>query len=166
VVPTGDPGPTLAADAPLSALGAFLKTLQREKIRFQVIGMTAAILQGAPGGTIDTDLWIDLPEREYMRVNNLAHQLGGKLLAPTAVEIEDGVLLNFCYRIDGVASFNTEYRRAKWIEWEGVRVKVLPLASVIRSKEAAGREKDLAVLPLLRATASCSAVRRKNDKLR
>jgi hypothetical protein len=30
--------------------------------------MSAAILQGAPATTLDTDLWIDLPERQYVRV--------------------------------------------------------------------------------------------------
>jgi hypothetical protein len=87
-----------------------------------------------------------------MRVMNLAHQLGAKLMAKTVVALSDGTLMNFCYRIDGVASFRTEYQRAKWIEWQGVPVKVLPLERVIRSKEAAARDKDLAVLPMLRNT--------------
>jgi predicted nucleotidyltransferase len=38
------------------------------------------------------------------------------------------------------------------IELEGARVRVLRLERVIRAKEAAGRPKDLAVLPVLRAT--------------
>lgn len=151
----------LAAGEGLSPLGALLAAIARAKIRFQVIGMTAAILQGAPGATIDTDLWIDLPERQYMRVINLAHQLGASLLSATVVAMTDGVLVNFCFSIHGVASFETEYRRAKWIAWEGQRVKVLPLARIIRSKEAAGREKDLAVLPLLRSTLAADRIRRR-----
>lgn len=33
--------------------------------------MSAAILQGVPATTLDTDLWIDLPERQYARVAHL-----------------------------------------------------------------------------------------------
>ena len=38
------------------------------------------------------------------------------------------------------------------IDLEGIRVRVLELSRVIRAKEFAGRAKDLAVLPVLRAT--------------
>jgi hypothetical protein len=62
VEPAGDAGRAVGTDAKLSPLGALLAALVAEKIRFQVIGMTAAILQGAPGVTLDADLWIDLPE--------------------------------------------------------------------------------------------------------
>jgi hypothetical protein len=53
-----------------------------------------------------------------------------------------------------LASFRTEYRRTKLIKWEGVPVRVLPIERVIRSKEAAGRSKDLAMLPVLRDIAA------------
>ena len=49
---------------------------------------------------------------------------------------------------------STEYRRAELIEWEGAVVRVLPLERIIRSKEAADRDKDRAVLPLLRDIAA------------
>jgi hypothetical protein len=35
-----------------------------------MIGMSAAIVQGVPGSTIDVDFWMDLPERQYMRPMN------------------------------------------------------------------------------------------------
>jgi len=38
--------------------------------------MSAAILQGCPATTLDTDLWIDLPPREYMRVLRLCLKPG------------------------------------------------------------------------------------------
>ncbi len=39
--------------------------LSTEKIRFQLIGMSAAVLQGVPVATFDVDLWLDLPSRQY-----------------------------------------------------------------------------------------------------
>lgn len=117
--------------------------------------MTAAILQGTPGMTFDTDLWVDLPERQYMRLINLSLRLGAEMVRQTIVTLSDGTMVNFCYRIDGVASFRTEYRRAERMEWHGVSVRVLPLERIIRSKEAAGRDKDLAILPILRDVLAC-----------
>jgi hypothetical protein len=76
------------------------------------------------------------------------------MVRQTVVELSDGSLINFCYRICGVASFATEYRRAKTLVWRGVRLKVLPLERIIRSKEVAGRPKDLAILPILRDVAA------------
>ena len=54
----------------LSPLAELVHTLSEEGIRFQIAGMSAAVLQGVPATTLDTDIWIDLPQREY--VNNLA----------------------------------------------------------------------------------------------
>jgi hypothetical protein len=112
--------------------------------------MSAALLQGVPATTFDTDLWIDLPERQYMRAINIARQLGAKMIANTVVELDDGVLVNFLYRVDGLASFRTEAKRALQITWLGTNVKVLPLDRLIKSKEVVARPKDLAHLPILR----------------
>lgn len=114
--------------------------------------MTAAILQGVPASTIDVDLWIDLPERQDVRLLNVAVKLGGNILAQTLLALEDDTLVNFLYRVDGLASFGTEARRALRLPWLKGMVKVLPLERIIRSKEFIGRPKDLAHLPLLRDT--------------
>ncbi len=47
-------------------------TLGAEKIRYQLIGMSAAVLQGVPVATIDVDFWLDLPARQ-MRPKDPAH---------------------------------------------------------------------------------------------
>ena len=60
--------------------------------------------------------------------------------------------VNFVYHLDGVGSFQREYRSAKWIRWYGQRMAVLPLARIIKSKATVGRPKDVAQLPALRAT--------------
>jgi hypothetical protein len=64
----------------LSPLARLIHSLRAEKIRFQVAGMSAAVLQGVPATTLDTDLWIDLPPRQYMRILNLCRRLGATLL--------------------------------------------------------------------------------------
>ena len=112
--------------------------------------MSGAILQGVPATTLDTDLWIDLPERQYMRPINLAIRVGGEMVRQTVVALRDGALVNFLYRVDGLASFTTEWRRAVEVPWCGGPTKVLGLDRLISSKEFVGREKDIAHLPLLR----------------
>lgn len=89
-----------------------------------------------------------------MRPINLALKLGATMVRQTVISLTDGSLVNFCYRLDAVASFGTEWKRARELPWNGMMVKMLPLERIIRSKEAAGRDKDIAMLPLLRDIAA------------
>jgi hypothetical protein len=114
--------------------------------------MSAAILQGCPATTLDTDLWIDLPPRQYMRLLRLCQSLGAQVRANTVVDLSDGSTVNFLYRVDGLSSFSREYRGARKIAWLGTTVAVLPLERILRSKKFVGRAKDLAHLPLLEET--------------
>jgi hypothetical protein len=115
--------------------------------------MSAAILQGVPATTLDTDIWIGLPDRQYVRVLAVCQRLGATTLARTVVSLRDDTLVNFLYRVDGLADFDAESKRAVHLKWFGMRVPVLPLASIIRSKETVLREKDIAHLPLLKKIA-------------
>jgi len=111
--------------------------------------MSAAILQGVPATTLDTDFWIDLPPRQYIRILRLCQTLGATIRANTVVDLSDGSAVNFLYRVDGLRSFDYEFKRARRLHWLGARVAVLPLARIYRSKKFVGRPKDLAHLPLL-----------------
>jgi hypothetical protein len=145
-------GRAVAHARELSPLARFIHALKQEKIRFQVAGMSAAVLQGCPATTLDTDLWIDLPPRQYMRILRLCQKLNATTLANTVVELNDGTILNFLYRVDGLRSFAHEFRSARRLNWLGTSVAVLPLARILLSKKAVGRPKDLAHLPLLEQT--------------
>ena len=114
--------------------------------------MSAAILQGCPATTLDTDLWINLPARQYMRVLRLCQKLGATVRANTVVDLSDGSAVNFLYHVDGLRSFAREFREARRLKWLGTTVAVLPLSRILRSKRAVGRPKDLAHLPLLEQT--------------
>ncbi len=114
--------------------------------------MSAAILQGVPATTLDSDIWLDLPTRAYPRVLELCGRLGATPLAPTTVGLSDDSLVNFLYRVDGVRSFAAEAKHAMWLRCLGTTVLVLPLARILKSKEAIQRPKGIAHLPLLRQT--------------
>jgi hypothetical protein len=101
-------------DAPSpSALARLVDALAEEGIRFQFAGMTAAILQGVPATTLDTDIWLELPERRYVKALDIAKKLGAEILTRTVVALDDDTLVNFLYRIDGLKTFADEYERAE-----------------------------------------------------
>ena len=149
MVRASHPRRTISSRRRLPELGLLLREFKKEKIRFQLAGMVAAVLQGVPAGTIDTDLWVDIPERSYPRLLGIAQRMGGSVLARPVVALRDDTLVNFLFRLDGLRSFSEEYPKARRLSFAGQVVRVLPLRSIIRSKKAVGRPKDIAFLPLL-----------------
>lgn len=148
-------------DAPSpSALARLVDALAEEGIRFQFAGMTAAILQGVPATTLDTDIWLELPERRYVKALDIAKKLGAEILARTVVALDDDTLVNFLYRIDGLKTFADKYERAEVLDWLGRQIRVLPLQRIIASKKHIRRPKDIAHLPLLNQTLKLKAIRR------
>ncbi len=119
--------------------------------------MSAAILQGAPATTLNTDIWVESPERQFVKLTQIILELGGTMLAPTVAALADDSLVNFLPRVDGLRSFSEEYRKARKIAWQNTTVAVLPIRSIIKSKETIRRPKDLAHLPLLKQTLKMSA---------
>jgi hypothetical protein len=126
----------------LRPLGRLLAALEEEQIRFILIGMSAAIAQGVMGTTLDVDLWIDLPSRRYMQVQNLARRLGAIAAANTVVYLSDGTPVNFVYEVTGLGLFAKELARAVRLPFHGRMVAVLPLTRIRKSKTAVGRDKD------------------------
>jgi len=104
--------------------------------------MSAAILQGVIVTTLDVDMWVDLPERQYVRLMNLVVKQGGTALAPTLYALADGRLVNFLFTVHGVRNFDTEYKNAVNAKIEGATVRVLPLERILKSKKTVLRDKD------------------------
>jgi predicted nucleotidyltransferase len=137
-----------------------LQALDALRVRYLLVGMGAALVQGAPGTTQDLDLWFGRLDPEKIR--EAAQRAGGfytsglGLQPPTlggaGLERVDLVLT-----AQGLGSFEDEYSRAREFDLDAVRVRVLPLERVIVSKRAANRAKDLAQLPLLEAALAAQA---------
>lgn len=124
-------------------------------MRYLVIGLGAAVLQGAPVSTQDIDLWFEHPGSDAVRAAAAAvgafwisaFGLQPPGLGGTGLERIDTVLT-----AHGLASFDAEYAGAVPMMIDGIPVKVLPLARVIASKRATNRPKDVAAMPALEAT--------------
>jgi len=146
------PRRALADERHVSPLARLMGALRVEKIRFQLIGMSAAVLQGVPVATLDVELWLDLPSRQYMRVVNLASAQGAKLARNTVVELTDGTLVNFIFEVTGLSSFATELRKARKLRFNGMDVPVMPLESIRKRKTAIMRPKDSAHIHYINET--------------
>jgi len=124
------------------ALVRLLEALEAEKIRYVIIGMSAAIAQGVLTNTLDVDLWIDLPARQYMRVLNIARGVGANVAANTVVYLENGIPVNFVYEVTGLGKFGSETKHSPRVLIAGHATPVLPLEKIVQSKQAIGRDKD------------------------
>lgn len=114
--------------------------------------MSAAILQGVPATTIDTDIWVALPERQFVRLTAIVLRENGTMLAPTVAALEDDSIVNFIPRVDGIGDFATELENAVVLDWNGMRIPVLSLERILQSKKFLRRPKDVAHIPLIEQT--------------
>ena len=133
-----------------------LEALETENIRFMLIGMSAAIVQGLMETTLDVDLWMDLPARQYMRVQNIARKTGATMGANTVAYLEDGTPVNFVFgEVGGLGSFAAEFRHTQPMRFRGKRIPVLKLERILKSKETLRRDKDLAHIIHIRNLLRC-----------
>jgi hypothetical protein len=113
-------------------------------------GMSAANLQGVLASTVDVDVWIDLPARQYMRVINLCRKLKATIQSPNKIFLSDETSVDFIYEIGGLKTFEKEYPRANWLPFHGLEIPVLSLKQICKSKETVARDKDKLHILLIR----------------
>lgn len=138
----------------LVEVGRLLQELHLEAV---LIGNAGAALQGAPVTTIDLDFLFRKTPRNLTKLKGLARGLDAVVLRPyypasemyRVVRERDGLQLDFMATIHGARSFEAVRARAVTIEIDRVPLLVASLADIIRSKRAARRPRDLAVLEIL-----------------
>ena len=150
-----------------SAERALLQALNALGVRYLIVGMGAALIEGAPGTTQDLDLWFGQIDEERLR--QAARMAGGFYtsglgLHPPALGGEGLDRVDLVLGASGIESFETEFKDARDYDLDGVRVKVLPLERVIVSKRAAKRPKDSAQLPMLEAALAARKARQEGEK--
>jgi len=145
-----------------------LSRLADHEVKFIVVGMTAGALQGAPVTTIDVDI---VHSRDPENVGRLLRALGEldavyrhdpRGLRPTESHLlsEGHQLLRTKHgdldclgTIDQGRGYDDLLPHTVEMSLDdGKKIKVLDLPGLIEAKERAGRPKDLAALPVLRAT--------------
>ncbi len=144
------------ADSPLTdAERRFLLALERHGVRFMMVGMSAALLQGARGATEDIDLWFADPGDPG--IVKAAAEVGAIYLSGSfgmrPPGVSGGALgdrIDVVTHMHGLDRFDEEASRASLIvHLDGIDLPVLKLERILASKRAAGRPKDLAQIPAL-----------------
>lgn len=145
-----------------------LQVLLKRKVRFMVVGLSAATLQGAPVVTQDVDLWFEnLAEPEIARA---LQEIGAAYVPPgnfnppmfagAGAELFDIVL-----RMDGLGTFADEIKNCVDIPLGRQKLKALSLERILASKIAANRAKDRLTIPVLRdALAATRFIKRRVKK--
>ena len=135
---------------------SFLVALQELGVRYMVVGLTAAVMQGADTLTADIDLWF--ADRNDPNIHEAARRAGGiwipgsfGMMPPMIGGDTLGDRFDVVLTLSGLEDFSIESQTAKTIDVDGLALPVLPLERIIHSKRAAGRPKDQAVLPALEA---------------
>lgn len=130
----------------------FLTELDERGVRYMIVGLTAASLQGANTTTVDIDLWFE--STADSRIREAAQAAGGMWVSgfgmmPAQLGGPLGDRFDVVLHMSGLGRFEEEYPRALPMAVEGVAVRLLPLDRILASKRAANRPKDLAVIPAL-----------------
>lgn len=130
-----------------------LQILLKRKVRFMVVGLSAATLQGAPVVTQDVDLWFeDLGEPKISRA---LQEVGAAYVPPSInnppmLAGKGAELFDIVIRMDGLGTFADEIRHCIDIPLGRQKLKVLSLERILASKIAANRAKDKLTIPVLR----------------
>jgi hypothetical protein len=148
-----------------------LEALEAEGVRYVIIGGTAAAIGGASHVTFDLDITPARDEANLDRVAAALRRLDARVWGLPDEAAEPFLLngrtlangsswkfrtahgeLDVVLDPDGTRGFDDLRRGAVTTEVYGMTLLVASLEDVIRSKEAAGRERDRAVLDDLRRT--------------
>lgn len=133
------------------------RALRLSQLEAVLIGNAAAALRGAPVTTIDLDFLFRKTRGSIAKLQRLADLLSATVMRPfypasdlyRVVRDADGLQLDFMVRIHGVRSYEGLRDRAGVITIDGESLRVATLADIIKSKRAADRPRDRAVLPIL-----------------
>jgi hypothetical protein len=149
-------------------LARVVAALAGQKLEAVLIGNAAAAIHGAPVTTLDFDFMFRDTPTNLRKLKAVAASLDAMILRPfypvsklyRVVDDASGLQADFMPVIHGVRSFEGLRSRATEFTIGKVTAKVASLSDIIASKKAAGRERDLAVLPVLEKTLKATASRR------
>lgn len=136
------------------------KLLEKHGLEAVLIGNAAAALHGAPVTTVDFDFMFRKTPANMRKLKALAAALDAVILRPyypasdlyRIVRDEDGLQIDFMATVHGVRSLARLRSRARTVEFDKMKLLVADLSDVVKSKKAAGRPRDKAVLKILEKT--------------
>ena len=148
---------------------AILRVLAEHGVKYVLVGGLAAALHGSDLATADVDITPAIGAANLQRLSDaldalharvrtdaepgglpFAHDAASLARATTWNLVTDHGDLDITFTPSGTSGYDDLRRDALRIEIAGTPVTLASLADVVRSKQAAGRPKDLIALPVLR----------------
>jgi hypothetical protein len=141
-------------------LNSIAKLFSQHRLEAIMVGNAAAALHGAPVTTLDIDFMFRKTPSNLKKLKAVARSLDAAILKPyypvsdlyRVINDERGIQLDFMAKLDGIRSFESLRTRATPVDFGEHQLKIACLADIIRSKRAAGRDRDRAVLDVLEKT--------------
>lgn len=131
-----------------------LRALARHDVEFVVIGGVGAQIHGWRSATLDLDIAASTDAGNVERLNLALASVGASSPSVGAFGTAFRTIhgrLEIVSRADGVGRYANWLERAREHELEeGLVIVVADPADILRSKEASGREKDIATIPSMR----------------
>lgn len=136
------------------------ETFSSARLEVVLVGCAAAALEGAPVTTEDFDFMWRPTRTNHLKLRAVAESLGAALGQPKYPVSDfyrmdnpaEGLQVDLLAHADGVRSFESLRSRARRLSFRNGSILVASLEDVVKSKRAAGRSKDKAVLPVLEET--------------
>lgn len=147
------------AEADLKALAKLFAEVSLDAV---MIGNAAAAINGSPVTTLDIDFIVPQTPQSYRAIALLAQKTQSILqelklkddrymyqLVPTE---SSGIQIDFLYELASKDRYEQMKEHAQTVDFGGNVLFIASLEDIIRSKQAANRPKDIAVLPILELT--------------
>jgi hypothetical protein len=163
---------------------AIIEVLLRHGVDFVLIGGFAAVLQGSPYPTNDVDITPNASSANFARLSAALTELDAKVRAENTEPLPfshdaDSLAavavwnlatkygdLDITRTPSGTSGFADLRRDAVTIRVRALDVPVASMNDIVRSKDAAARNKDKLVLPVLRELAAEETKRRADARRR
>lgn len=131
----------------------FIMALNDAEVRYLLVGGYSVILHGYARTTGDLDIWVQRTGENYEKLKTAFLKFGMPVFDMTAENfLHHDIWDVFTFGVPPVAidimvsvkglEFDTAFQHAVEFNDEGLRVRVIQMADLIRSKKASNRPKD------------------------
>ncbi len=132
----------------------FLSALNKQEVRYLLVGGFAVILHGYSRTTGDMDIWVERTPENYLRIKQAFLQFGMPVFDMTEENFLSHpnwdvftfgvppVAIDLMVKVKGLA-FESCFTNSKLFEDEGLKIRTISLNDLLLAKKTAGRSKDL-----------------------
>lgn len=130
----------------------FIELLNKNNVRYIVIGGYAVVYHGYVRSTNDIDIWIDISKDNIKKVIKALDEFGFASLNIKKGDFSPNQIIQLGYppnRIDLLTTpagidFETCYKSKEQVDIDHIAVNIIDLENLIKAKKASGRTRDLA----------------------